>query len=133
MTLHFFDDVRIDLVRLADVADVDRHHQIGLRVGHLGNLLGDHQIGILAGDADGLATLPPNTTLTNGAGVFSVALQANGPETLTATDTVTGSIAGTSGNVNVTAAAATHYTLNAPGTASAPRYRTPSRSKRKAS
>ena len=52
------DDVRVDLGRVADVADVDRLHEIGLRVGHLGDLAGDHQVGVLAGDADRLAALP---------------------------------------------------------------------------
>ena len=52
------DDVRIDLGGIADVADVDRLHQVRFRVRHLGDLAGDHQVGVLAGDADRLAALP---------------------------------------------------------------------------
>ena len=48
--------------------------------------------------SDGQASLPGNTTLTNGTGSFSVTLKTAGSETLTATDTVTTSITGTSGS-----------------------------------
>ena len=52
------DDVRVDLDRIADIADVDRLHQVRLGVGHLGDLARDHQVGVFAADADGLAALP---------------------------------------------------------------------------
>jgi hypothetical protein len=46
--------------------------------------------------SDGTATLPANSTLTNGQGTFSATLQAkNMNETITATDTVSSSITGT--------------------------------------
>lgn len=48
---------------------------------------------------DGAATLPANATLTNGVGTFSVKLNTVGTFTVTATDTVTGSINGVSGNI----------------------------------
>ncbi len=53
-------------------------------------------------------------TFTNGATLVTA-----GTQTLTATDTVTGSINGTSGNVAVSAAAATHFSVSAPANATA--------------
>src|SRR5216684_2213942 len=46
--------------------------------------------------SDGAATLPANSTLTNGVGTFSATLKTAGAQTITATDTVTASITGTS-------------------------------------
>jgi hypothetical protein len=45
--------------------------------------------------------LPANSTLTNGTGTFSATLKTTGPQTITATDTVTASITGTSNSINV--------------------------------
>ncbi len=53
---------------------------------------------------DGSATLPANHTLTSGVGTFSATLKTAGTKTLTATDTVTTSITGTSGNITVSPA-----------------------------
>lgn len=50
---------------------------------------------------DNTATLPTNATLTNGTGTFSAILNTIGTFTITATDTVTSSITGTSGNITV--------------------------------
>src|SRR5581483_4860598 len=55
---------------------------------------------------DGQATLPGNTTLSGGSGSFSATLRTAGSQTITATDTLTASITGTSNTVAVTAAAA---------------------------
>ena len=66
---------------------------------------------------DGQAVLPANSTLANGVGTFSVTLKTIGSQTVTATDTVTPSITGTTGAVTVGAAAATHFTVSAPATA----------------
>lgn len=49
---------------------------------------------------DGLATLPANSTLTNGVGTFSATLRTAGNQTITATDTVTASITGTSNGIS---------------------------------
>ncbi|WP_033408949.1 Ig-like domain-containing protein [Rudaea cellulosilytica] len=68
---------------------------------------------------DGQAVLPADSTLTNGTGTFSATLKTVGSQTLTATDTVTASITGTSGAITVNAGAATHYTVSAPATATA--------------
>jgi anti-sigma factor ChrR (cupin superfamily) len=62
---------------------------------------------------DGSATLPADSTLTNGVGTFSVTLKTAGNRTITATDTVTSSITGTSGTITVNAAAATTFTVSA--------------------
>jgi len=68
---------------------------------------------------DGQAVLPADSTLTNGTGTFSATLKTVGSQTLTATDTVTASIAGTSGTITVSAGAATHYIVSAPASATA--------------
>jgi hypothetical protein len=53
---------------------------------------------------DPSAILPADATLTNGVGTFAVTFPAvGGPFTVTATDTVTSSITGTSGNITVNA------------------------------
>src|SRR5713226_3490771 len=71
---------------------------------------------------DGQAVLPANYTFVagdNGVHSFSVTLKTAGSQTVTATDTVTGSITGTSGAVSVSPAAASVLTVTAPGTATA--------------
>src|SRR5207253_2965328 len=69
--------------------------------------------------SDGQAVLPGNSTLTNGTGTFSATLKTAGNQTLTATDTVTSSITGTSNTISVAAAAATHFSDSAPASATA--------------
>jgi len=56
--------------------------------------------------SDGAAVLPANATLTNGVGTFGVTLKTAGSQSVTATDTLTGSITG-SQSVVVTPASAT--------------------------
>ena len=68
---------------------------------------------------DGQAVLPANSTLTNGTGTFSATLKTAGNQTLTAADTVTPSITGTSNTIAVSAAGATHFTVSAPSSATA--------------
>jgi hypothetical protein len=68
---------------------------------------------------DAQASLPANSTLTNGVGSFSATLKTAGNQTLTATDTASSSITGTSAAIVVSAAAATHLTVSAPGSATA--------------
>ena len=50
---------------------------------------------------DGAAVLPADSTLTNGTGVFAVTLATAGTQTITATDTVTATIAGSETGINV--------------------------------
>jgi predicted RNA methylase len=64
--------------------------------------------------SDTKATLPGNSTLTNGTQAFSVTLVTLGPETVAATDTVTASLKGTSGTINVVTNAATHLSVTGP-------------------
>ncbi|HQR11983.1 MAG TPA: hypothetical protein PLW68_11710 [Casimicrobiaceae bacterium] len=64
--------------------------------------------------SDGAAVLPANTTLVNGVGTISATLKTAGAQTITASDTVSASITGTSASINVGAAAATHYAVSAP-------------------
>ena len=68
---------------------------------------------------DGQAVLPANSMLANGTGTFSATLKTAGSQTITATDTVTASITGTSNSISVSAAAATHFSVTAPATATA--------------
>lgn len=68
---------------------------------------------------DGAATMPASTTLTNGVGIFSATLNTAGNRTITATDTATASVTGTSGNIAVSADNPTHFSVVAPPTATA--------------
>ena len=63
---------------------------------------------------DGSADLPPDGTLTGGTGAFLVTLKTVGNQRVSATDTVTASINGTSNTVAVSAAAATHFDVSIP-------------------
>jgi hypothetical protein len=58
-------------------------------------------------------------TLTAGIGVFSVALETAGSQTLTASDTVTSSLSATSNPITVVAAPAAHFVVEAPSSATA--------------
>src|SRR5439155_922031 len=64
--------------------------------------------------SDGQATLPADGTLAGGVGTFLATLKTAGNQTLTATDTVTGSITGTSAPIAVSPAVATRITVTAP-------------------
>jgi hypothetical protein len=56
--------------------------------------------------SNGQPVLPASVTMTSGTGTFSVTLNTIGSQTITATDTVTASITGTSNSINVSTAAA---------------------------
>ena len=66
---------------------------------------------------DGAATLPADATLTNGVGTFPVTLETSGNQTVTATDTVTSSITGTSANITVTQPPQITLRITLPGSA----------------
>jgi len=68
--------------------------------------------------SDGLAVLPANSTLTNGTGTFSATVKTVGSQTITATDTVTAAITGTSSPISVTGPV-THLSVAAPTAATA--------------
>ena len=63
---------------------------------------------------DGQATLPANSALTNGTGNFSATLKTSGNQTITATDTATPSIAGTSSSINDSASGSLTITSGVP-------------------
>ena len=69
--------------------------------------------------SDTAAVLPADATLTDGVGTFTATLETAGSQTLTATDTVNASFLGTSSSITVSAAAATHFVVAAPATATA--------------
>jgi hypothetical protein len=58
--------------------------------------------------SDGRAMVPGNSTLTAGVGTFLATLGTAGSQTLTATDTLTASITGTSGTIVTSAGSANH-------------------------
>ncbi|HKN70900.1 MAG TPA: FG-GAP-like repeat-containing protein [Terriglobales bacterium] len=60
---------------------------------------------------------PASSTLTSGMGTFSATLKTAGPQTITATDTVTHSISGTSSSINISPGAATSLSVSAPAAA----------------
>jgi len=64
--------------------------------------------------SDGTAILPANTTLQTGSGNFQITLETVGNQTVSATDTVTPSITGTSSAIVVTATPALTITSGAP-------------------
>lgn len=66
--------------------------------------------------SDAQAVLPAASTLTNGTGTFSATLKTAGAQTITAADTVTASITGTSNSITVTVPA-THFAVTGPSNA----------------
>src|SRR5439155_1477351 len=62
---------------------------------------------------DPQASLPANSTLSNGEGTFIAALSTAGAQTITATDTVNAGLVGTSNHVIVSAAAAAKFIVHA--------------------
>jgi putative Ig domain-containing protein/galactose oxidase-like protein len=64
--------------------------------------------------SDAQAVLPANSTLTNGTGTFPVTLKTAGAQTITATDTVTTSIAGTSGPITINPGPVAGLSVSAP-------------------
>ncbi len=68
---------------------------------------------------DPAATLPGDATLTSGTGSFGTTLNTAGTRTITATDTVTSSINGASGNIVVSPGLADRFEVSAPATVTA--------------
>jgi hypothetical protein len=64
--------------------------------------------------SDNKASLPEDSTLTDGTGSFSATLKTAGNQIVNAADTVTASMNGTSNRINVSPAAATHFSVTAP-------------------
>jgi hypothetical protein len=69
--------------------------------------------------SDGASVLPANAGLNSGTGSFNATLDTAGNQTITATDTQNSNTTGTSNAVTVGAAAATHFAVTAPGSATA--------------
>src|SRR5262249_55195203 len=67
--------------------------------------------------SDGTATLPSNATLTNGTGTSPATLRTTGNQSITATDTVNGSLTGASNLILVNPPPATHFAVTAPASA----------------
>ncbi|HET8940676.1 MAG TPA: hypothetical protein VFN13_01645 [Rudaea sp.] len=78
------------------------------------NVVGSYSGSVQFSSTDTGATLPANATLTNGVGTFSAKLVTAGSRKITATDTLTASITGTSAPISVSAAGADHFVVNAP-------------------
>lgn len=60
---------------------------------------------------DGLSMLPADSVLAGGTGTFNATLKTSGGQTISASDSVTGSITGTSGTVSVAPAAASRLSV----------------------
>jgi len=69
--------------------------------------------------SDGFAVLPANTVLSGGTGTFNATLKSAGGQTISAVDTLTPALTGTSASISVSPAAATHLTVTAPPTTNA--------------
>src|SRR5262249_12057677 len=69
--------------------------------------------------SDGQGVLASNSTLTNGTGNFAAILKTAGNQTITATDTTTSSITGTSNTIAVANSGVTHFGVSAPSSATA--------------
>jgi hypothetical protein len=69
--------------------------------------------------SDNQAALSGDSILSGGSGTFSATLKTAGTQTITATDTVSSGINGTSNDIEVAAGAATHFEVTAPSNASA--------------
>jgi hypothetical protein len=63
--------------------------------------------------SDPQAALPPDATLTNGTGTFTVILKTAGAQSITATDASNSSVAGSEG-ITVTPGTATHFIISGP-------------------
>ena len=68
---------------------------------------------------DSQAVLPPDSTLANGTGTFTVTFKTASPQTITASDTMTASITGSSSAIIVGPGAASHFSVSAPAAATA--------------
>ena len=69
--------------------------------------------------SDSLATVPPHSTLSSGAGTFGATLAIVGSQTLTAVDAGNNSLTGASNAITVSAGQATHFVVSAPAAATA--------------
>jgi hypothetical protein len=68
--------------------------------------------------SDNSANLPGNATLSNGTGAFAASLRTLGTQFISATDVSAATLTGSSNAINVVAAAATHFVVSAPASAS---------------
>ena len=83
-----------------------------------GNIATAYTGGVRFTSSDSAATLPPDSTLTNGRGTFAATLTKAGSQTISAADTATASVAGTL-TVDVATATATATALRVTGPSSA--------------
>ena len=86
-------------------------------LGASNNVLPTYSGIVVFASSDNQAILPVNSTLKNGVGTFSATLKTAGPQTITAIDSITLSITGTSSPINVNTGPPDHLSLNTPPTA----------------
>ena len=86
-------------------------------VDSFGNTTPSYAGNVLLSSSDPQAVLPPAAEASGGVIVFSAELKTPGAETITATDTAAGSIAGTSSTITVQPAAAVLFIVDAPASA----------------
>jgi len=80
------------------------------------NAVGSYSGSVTLGSTDTAAVVSNPVTIVGGQGTTSITFKTSGSQTVTATDSVNG-INGTSGNVAVAPAAATHFRVSAPANA----------------
>ena len=72
-------------------------------IGNFGKVITGYNGKVHVTSSDGSAVLPADFTLTNGTATVNVTLKANGPETVTATDTVSPSLTGSASTYDLAA------------------------------
>ena len=79
-----------------------------------GNTATDYTGTVQFTSSDGQASLPPNSTLTNGTGNFSVTLKTAGNQTISVTDTTNSNLTSTTNTISVSPATAAQFAISAP-------------------
>ena len=82
------------------------------------NILPSYSGTVVFTSSDTQAALPANSTLKNGVATFSATLKTAGSQTITAIDSITLSITGTSSSINVSTGATDHLSISTPATTS---------------
>jgi probable HAF family extracellular repeat protein len=83
------------------------------------NVVASYSASLHFTSTDPQAVLPANSPLTNGTGAFSITLKTASAQTISVSATGSAAISGTSNSINVTAPAATHFSVVTPANGTA--------------